>query len=102
MLSLRDVGYVGHLQWDRISNSLTDWVNLYGAGTLGMGNKIYSWDGNKFTETTCSTLVPWFGKLMRRSKLSTSSCHIVDGHSRFRLMANRQLDRVSPSQLKLG
>ena len=69
MLSLIDVGYVGHLQWDRISNSLTDWVNLYGAGTLGMGNKIYSWDGNKFTETTCSTLVPWFGKLMRMSKL---------------------------------
>ena len=29
-LSLRNGGYVGHLQWDIMSKSPTEWANLYG------------------------------------------------------------------------
>ena len=42
--------YVGHLQCDIIIKAPTTWANLFGAGTLVMGDAIYSRDGNNFTE----------------------------------------------------
>ena len=60
---------MGHIQWGGMSKEPTVWNNLYGAGTLPMGDKIFSRDRKKFTETLCPTRVPWFGKFMRGSKL---------------------------------
>ena len=34
-------GYVGHLQWDIIKKAPNAWANLYGEGTLVMGDTIY-------------------------------------------------------------
>ena len=68
-LLLRKRRYVGHIQWGGMSKSPTVWDNLYGAGALGIGDKIFSRDRKKFTETLCPTRVPWFGKFMRGSKL---------------------------------
>ena len=36
---------------------------------LGMGDTIYSSDGEKFTENECPTRGPWFGNFMRGSKI---------------------------------
>ena len=61
---------MGHLQWNVMRKVTTVRENLYGAGTLGMGDTIFSWDGNNFTETECPKRGPWFGNFMRGSKLS--------------------------------
>ena len=45
--------------------------NLYGAGSLGIGNMIYSRYGRILTTTACPTGSPWFGKLITGSKLRT-------------------------------
>ena len=47
----------------------TVWVNLYGLGSLGMGNMIYSKYGSILPATACHTIGTWFGKFMRVSKL---------------------------------
>ena len=60
--------FSGHLQWDSIRKSPTEWAELYGVGSLVMGDTIYLTDGNKFTETACLMCGLWFGKFMIGSK----------------------------------
>ena len=57
-LSLQKVRYVVHLQWYSMSKSPTAWSNLYGAGALRMGEKMFSRDRKKITETSCPNRVP--------------------------------------------
>ena len=40
-------------------------LNVYGAGYLGVVDKIYAQDGKKFTAMAYHTCGPWFGGLMR-------------------------------------
>ena len=61
--------HVGHLQWDLMIKALTAEENLYGAGSLGMRDTIYSRDGSILMDTACPTRVPWFVKFVRGSKL---------------------------------
>ena len=64
-LSLIKRGYVGHIQWDIMRKSPTEWANIYGYGLLGMGDTIFTRVGKNFTETACLTQGAWFGKFMR-------------------------------------
>ena len=48
-MSLSKGRYVEHLQWQIMKKRPTDWANLYVAGVLGMGDTIYSRDGENFT-----------------------------------------------------
>ena len=41
--------YVGHPQWDIMMKFPIAWNNLYVDGLLGMGDTIYSRDGENFT-----------------------------------------------------
>ena len=36
-LYIRKGLYVGHIQWDRMRKSPTEWSNIYGSGVLEMG-----------------------------------------------------------------
>ena len=68
-LFMRKVIYAGYLQWDIMRKVTKVWENSYVLVSLGMVNKIYSKDGNNFTETEFTAHGNWFGKLMRGSKL---------------------------------
>ena len=70
-VSLRKGRYVDNIQWYSTIKALTAWENLYVSEVLGMGNNIYSRSGNKFMNTACPILEPWFGKFMIVSKLRT-------------------------------
>ena len=53
-------------------------ANLYGAGSLGIGNMIYSRDGRILTATLCTKRGTWFGKFMRGSKLRMGAINKKD------------------------
>ena len=46
-----------------------EWAKLYGVGSFGMGDTIYSVYGKNYTDNTCPMCGTWFGKLVRVSKL---------------------------------
>ena len=68
-MSLKKGIYVGHLLWEITRKGPKEQANIYGYGVLGMRYIIYTRDGEKFTETACSTSGLWFGKFMKGSKL---------------------------------